>query len=193
MSTQEKTPEMSWNSFEGEVTDNPTKETINLNKNSSATIVTNSPCPVIGCTGPYDDESSHADENPVLNLHYAAGYEGDLPLDAHGTMDSTTGGRWRLYVEVSPVRGELTATEGIELALAIATQARNVRELNSALDRLEHCPPVITPKLRSWFDAHPAGVDFPAADIVRARFTDAELSAVFARFPQGSFVAQDAL
>lgn len=107
-------------------------------------------CTVPGCVGPYDDENSHADENPAFNLHYAAGYEGDLPLDAHGTMDATTEGRWKLYVEVTPVRDELTAEEGLELAQAIATQAERVHALNSAMDGTRE-----PTRVQAWFDAHP--------------------------------------
>lgn len=69
-----------------------------MNKIISEPTATDLVCPVIGCKGPFDDESSHADENPGLNLHYAAGYEGDLPLDVHGVMDSTTGEIGRAHV-----------------------------------------------------------------------------------------------
>ena len=112
-------------------------------------------CSIVGCTGPYDDENSHTDENPEFNLHFAAGYDGDLPLDAHPTMDAVTAGRWKLYIDVRPGPDDLTAVEGLELARAIAEQAEHVQALNDALDA------------QAWFDSHPNPWGELVADVMR--------------------------
>lgn len=99
-------------------------------------------CSVVGCTGPYDDENSHADENPEFNLHFAAGYDGDLPIEVHPVMDSTTWPHWALSVDV-PARGpEHTPAEAIAIAKVIIEQAEHTQALNDAIDA------------QAWFDDH---------------------------------------
>ena len=112
-------------------------------------------CPVNGCTGPYDDENSHTDENPEFNLHYAGSYEGDLPIDVHPVMDTVTWPRWALYIEVLAQRGENTPIQAIAIAQLIIEQAEHVQALNNALDA------------QAWFDAHPNPWGELVADVMR--------------------------
>ena len=100
-------------------------------------------CLVVPCVGPFYDNSSHADENPEYNLHYAAGYDGDLPLEVHPVMDSTSWPYWRLSVDV-PARGdEHTPAAAIAIARVITEQAEHTQALNDEIDAQE------------WLDTHP--------------------------------------
>ena len=101
------------------------------------------PCTIIGCTGPFYDESSHADENPEFNLHYADGYDGDLPLEAHPVMDSASWPYWRLSVDVPARGGEHTPAAAIAIAQVITEQAERVQALNDEIDA------------QIWLDNHP--------------------------------------
>ena len=112
-------------------------------------------CPVIGCTGPFYDENSHADKNPEFNLHYAGSYEGDLPIDVHPVMDTVTWPRWALYIELLAQRGENTPTQAIAIAQLIIEEAEHVQALNDALDA------------QAWFDSHPNPWGELVADVMR--------------------------
>jgi hypothetical protein len=113
-------------------------------------------CPVNGCTGPFYDENSHSDKNPEYNLHYAAGYDGELLIDVHPVMDSTTWPRWALYLEVLAQRDEHTPTQAIAIAQLIIEQAAHVQALNDALEA------------QAWFDAHPDALGETVASVMMA-------------------------
>ena len=100
-------------------------------------------CPIVGCVGPAYDPSSHADTDPIENLHYADGYDGDLPLDVHPVMDSASWPYWTLSVDVPARGGEHTPAAAIAIAQVITEQAEHTQALNDAIDA------------QIWFDTHP--------------------------------------
>ena len=129
--------------------------TIPLGKGTIMLEATTVPCTIIGCTGPFYDESSHADENPEFNLHYADGYDGDLPLEVHPVMDSASWPYWSLTLDVPARGGEHTPAAAIAIAQVITEQAERVQTLNDAIDAQE------------WFDTHPNPGSEPVATVMR--------------------------
>ena len=112
-------------------------------------------CLVVPCVGPFYDNSSHSDENPEYNLHYAAGYDGDLPLEVHPVMDSASWPYWTLSVDVPARWGEHTPAVAIALARVITEQAERTQALNDAIDA------------QAWLEAHPNPREELVVDVMR--------------------------
>jgi len=143
--------------------------TIPLGKGTIMLEATTVPCTITGCTGPFYDESSHADENPEFNLHYADGYDGDLPLEVHPVMDSASWPYWSLTLDVPARGGEHTPAAAIAIAQVITEQAEHTQALNDAIDA------------QIWFDTHPEPLNETVSSIMAA-FSPAVVQRIMARF-----------